>query len=243
MIISHTHQFIFTKPRKVAGSSVQVALAQQCGADDIITPVLLDKSIDAEQINDYARNYQGYFNHLRPFRIRQKIGRTLWNEYFKFTIVRNPWDMLVSRYFWSKQVVQKTPKQIVEEVKKEPLNIDKWGKLSIACDRHIRHKVVTPDDDFRAFIKKLHGNFSNTKYYFDWKGKPWNDFVMRYENLEEDYKTVCKKIGIPYEPLPGLKTKVRESRNYSTMYDDESRKIVAKLFKKEIEYFHYTFGE
>ena len=29
------------------------------------------------------------------------IGREIWDEYFKFTVVRNPYDRMISRYFWS----------------------------------------------------------------------------------------------------------------------------------------------
>lgn len=243
MIISHQHKFIFSKPRKVAGSSVEVALAKHCGPEDIITPLLLDEKTDADQVNNYARNDVGYFNHIRPFRIRQEIGRSIWDEYFKFTIVRNPWDMLVSRYFWNKQGLQRTTTEILQHLQKKPFSIDRWGKLAVALDRQLRNKVVLPTDDFRAFIQKLHGNVANTKYYFDWKGTPWNDAVIRYEHLDADYKQICERIGIPYEPLPQLKTKVRKKQHYTEFYDDETREIVAKRFKKEIDYFQYTFGD
>ena len=39
MIISHRHKFIYLKARKVAGTSVEVALAKHCGDADIVTPV------------------------------------------------------------------------------------------------------------------------------------------------------------------------------------------------------------
>ena len=39
MIISPCHKFIFLKPRMVAGTSVEVTLAQHCGEDDIVTPI------------------------------------------------------------------------------------------------------------------------------------------------------------------------------------------------------------
>ena len=37
MIISHKHKFIFFKTRKTAGTSLQIALSEFCGSDDIIT--------------------------------------------------------------------------------------------------------------------------------------------------------------------------------------------------------------
>ena len=37
MIISHENEFIFFKPLKSAGSSVEFALGNQCGKNDILT--------------------------------------------------------------------------------------------------------------------------------------------------------------------------------------------------------------
>ncbi|PIW37308.1 MAG: hypothetical protein COW24_00825 [Candidatus Kerfeldbacteria bacterium CG15_BIG_FIL_POST_REV_8_21_14_020_45_12] len=244
MIISHKFKFIFLKPRKVADTSVQVALAKHCGADDIITPTTaFTKGVDVDAYDDHARNFNGYFNHLRPSRVRQKVGQSAWDSYFKFSIVRNPWDMVVSRYFWNQKapVVRKSPKQILAELRRDPLNIDKYGKLFFAIDRSLRGKNLAPEADFATFVKKLPHNISNTKYYFDWRGNPINDFVIRYEKLNEDYEQLCKKIGVPFEPLPQLKTKTRGARDYRELYTPELRDHIGKLFAKEIAFFGYTF--
>ncbi len=240
MIISHKHKFIFTKPRKVAGTSVEVALSKYCGEDDIITENVSSKDIDETSYTDYARNHEGYFNHMRAGRIKENIGDKIWDEYFVFTIVRNPWDMLVSRYFWNikNATPRKSPLQVLGEIIKNPLNKDLYGKLI----NSFRRRELKPGDDFKTFCyKKLPPNISNTKYYFDKNDKPYNNFVIRYENLDQDYKTVCEKIGLPYEPLPSLKTKTRKKRDYKEMYDDELRDWVAKKFSKEIDHFGYKF--
>jgi hypothetical protein len=39
MIISHEHKFIFLKTRKMAGTSIEIALSRFCGDEDIITPI------------------------------------------------------------------------------------------------------------------------------------------------------------------------------------------------------------
>jgi len=243
MIISHSHKFIFTKPRKVAGTSIEVALSQFCGPDDIITSNVSSEAIDADSYTDYARNDSGYFNHMRPSRIRAKIGKAVWNNYFVFTIVRNPWDMLVSRYFWNKKgaTPQKTVVEVLREIAQHPTHIDLYGKLFFAIARTVRGKQLKPEDDFATFIQKLPHNISNTKYYFDWRGRRWNNYVIRYEHLDEDYKTVCEKIGIPYTPLPSLKTKTRSSRDYRSFYTPALRDWVAKKFHKEITEFGYSF--
>ena len=37
--MSHRHRFVFLKPRKAAGTSVEIALSRDCGPDDIVTPL------------------------------------------------------------------------------------------------------------------------------------------------------------------------------------------------------------
>ena len=123
MIISHKHQFIFIKPRKVAGTSVEVALSKFCGLDDIITPNIKSSEADAEDYQDFARNHHGFFNHMSAELIAKKIGKKIWKKYFKFAIVRNPYDMVVSRYFWNKKNItpRAKPGAVWREIGQEPL--------------------------------------------------------------------------------------------------------------------------
>ena len=39
MILSHEHKFIFLRTKKTAGTSIELALSDLCGPDDIITPL------------------------------------------------------------------------------------------------------------------------------------------------------------------------------------------------------------
>lgn len=39
MILSHEHKFIFLRTKKTAGTSIELALSELCGPDDIITPL------------------------------------------------------------------------------------------------------------------------------------------------------------------------------------------------------------
>src|SRR5438128_9544242 len=67
------------------------------------------------------------------------------------------------------------------------------------------------------------------------------DHVMRFENLADDFQSVCATLGIPTVDLPQYNRSSRE--HYSKYYNDELRELVRKRFASEIERFGYTFDK
>jgi hypothetical protein len=67
------------------------------------------------------------------------------------------------------------------------------------------------------------------------------DYVMRFENLTEDFRAVCDRLDIAPAPLPQFNRSIRE--HYSKYYDTELRELVGTRFAAEIERFGYTFEE
>lgn len=127
MILSHDHKLIFLKPQKVAGTSFELALAKYLGSRDIITPNEPDDDrIKDERGFRGAQNYKftpgdllhqrkykeiakailrgrmprKYFHHIPASAVKRRVGEAVWADYLKVSIVRNPWDIVVSKFYW-----------------------------------------------------------------------------------------------------------------------------------------------
>ncbi len=117
MIVSHKHRYIFVKTRKTAGTSIEIALSVDCGPDDIITLKVDEKiksnlrykesqnnQINPKGIIDHLKGLFGfdrsYNPHIPANKIRKILGEEIFSNYHKFCVVRNPWDRVVSTYFW-----------------------------------------------------------------------------------------------------------------------------------------------
>jgi hypothetical protein len=67
------------------------------------------------------------------------------------------------------------------------------------------------------------------------------DYVMRFENLADDFRTLCGTLGISPTTLPQYNRSRRG--HYSKYYDDELRELVRTRFAAEVERFGYTFEQ
>ena len=75
------------------------------------------------------------------------------------------------------------------------------------------------------------------------RGDPFANvnYIMRFENLADDFRTVCAALDISPGTLPRYNRSNRE--HYSKYYDEELRELVRTRFAAEIERFSYTFEQ
>jgi len=66
------------------------------------------------------------------------------------------------------------------------------------------------------------------------------DFIIRFEQLNEDFAKICNQLELPLEDLPVRNKSNR--KHYAAYYDEELVGLVRKKFHEEIEFGHYEFN-
>lgn len=223
-MISHKHKFIFVRIPKSASSSIinlvnefewtGLGAYKMNGLSDIFdyfnisTPVYFkDERVLSERYLDDV-GYKLVIGSACRLKTSKEYER-VWDDYFKFAFVRNPWDRMISNW---KMLMSNI--SFVEFVKLYPY------RNNLGCIWH---------------------TLPMWTHIFDNKGNKLVDFIGKFENLQEDFNTICDKIGIPQKQLPHKNA--TKHKHYTEYYDEETKEIVAKKYAKDIEYFGYKFGE
>jgi hypothetical protein len=219
VLVSHLHKFIYTKTMKTAGTSVEAYFERFCMADpDQQVTELREEAVSAagiigaRSLRANGKNYE-WWNHMPAMQIRQKLGPQMFDSYFKFCCVRNPFDKTLSAYFWYDDLRQiDLPRTMPEaerfqtwlEEKGPPLDRNKYciaGRY--VMDDVVRHESLPAD------MERICGKL----------GVAWEP-----------------------ERLPKFKVGVRpEGRTFDEMYTPRARALVREKYAFELELFGYDF--
>lgn len=81
------------------------------------------------------------------------------------------------------------------------------------------------------------------QFYFS-RGEPYADYVIRFENLHQDYDEVARRLGLPPQSLPRTNNLPRPKKtDYRDYYTDFSREYVADLCRPMTAAFGYRFDD
>lgn len=210
-IIIHKHKFIWFRNAKVAGTSLKKFCADLLG-------------IEIKGDNDEEIHLQDY-----PTTTLDEI-KTKYKDYFKFRFVRNPWDRLVSCYH-NKIKSDKNFNDIAFKngIQRSFLRYGDTFQAGMNFEDFVHAICNIPDSE--ADDHFVSQSFS--------KGNLLINFFGKFENLDKDFKYICKKIGLKNIKLSHLMKSDHE--NYKKYYTDETREMVRQRYKKDIETFGYDF--
>jgi hypothetical protein len=146
--------------------------------------------------------------------ILHHVGPEIWNNYYKFTFVRNPWDLLVSKYHWCLKT--------------------NWDD-----DRNTIKRIKELED----FEEYLYSPYVYKKDCIDsisdGKGNIVIDYVGKTELNNWDIEKIYRAIGI-YPQKPGRNsTSIHEK--YFRYYNPISRELVRGWYDRDIRKFDYEY--
>lgn len=126
MIVSRRHRFVFVKTRKTAGSGLEAYLRQFLGEKDLATGMSEVEALNVAG-TAFVRGRKS-LGHVPLSHILNHCPDT--QDYFKFTIERNPWDKCVSQWWFFKR--RHKYKNVFEDYIKDAsgLPVD-WPKYAI----------------------------------------------------------------------------------------------------------------
>ena len=185
--------------------------------DGSTTPAQL---VAAARANFFLTTLRDFRQQHMPARaLRSLVGEQCWSTMFTFAFVRNPWDLVVSTYYFSREHEASSAKS--------GRNPD-------------RAELITRSPTFERFVDLYPALRSDmTAMLCDENGEDLVSFVGRYENLAADFVAVCTRLGIA-APLPRLNASERD-RDYRVYYSARTRRIVEEHFARDIERFGYVF--
>ncbi len=210
MILSHQKKFIYIHVYKVAGTSIRSVLQEYDDMKKSDFP--LNENIKFNLGKRFTFLSRWAIDHIKLKRVRELLPENVFNDYFKFAFVRNPWDWQVSLYHYMLQY-----------------------KV------HPQHKLISKMKSFDEYIEwRINEDLELQKdFLYDDEGNLLVDYVGKFENLQEDFNTICTRIPISQSALPVANTS--KHTHYKEYYNKHTRDLISKAFKKDIETFNYDF--
>jgi hypothetical protein len=207
MIISHRHKFIFIHICKVAGTSISHALRPYTSWPcESLTTKLLQKF-------GYLPASQHFGDHVTAGQLRDLMDRKIYEHYYKFAFVRNPWDWQVSLY----EYILRNPVHHKHPEVKAMSGFEEYLHWRFSQPKH------KPWNMQKNFVTDLDGNLIV-------------DFIGRYEHLHDDFNVLLKNLGLKAK-LPHLNQGTLT--DYQQYYTETTANLLSEYYREDIEMFGY----
>lgn len=218
-MISDKYKYIFVHIPKCAGSSIELNLLAR---ENIYINNFIKNGFSqlaSWQKIKYNLNLTKMGVTSQHLKISQYEPQKAKN-YFTFSFVRNPWDRMVSEYFYIRR------------------------KRGCDCKEKYFNKTFP---NFRSFVINNglqcawpSHRFQQIDFVLNPMTNQMVDFIGRFENLNRDFRYVCQRIGFKKLARLGQRNGTYHKK-YRHYYDTETKNIIAHKFRRDIEYFKYTF--
>ena len=207
MIISHQHRFIFAAVPKTGTHSVRQALREHMSEADIEqVGLFVNKRFPYEELAAIRHG------HLSLAQVRPHVGEEIFDAYFTFAFVRNPFDRFVSYCAFmtrDRDIFQRTPQAVMQHF--------------LLVEPPEKHILFQPQHTVLA----------------DGDGRLLTDMVGRVEDMQSSYDAICARIGIPSRALEQVNGSRRG--DYRQYYTPQLKDAVASRYALDLQLFGYEF--
>ena len=205
---------IFVWIPKSAGTSVFAAMEKH-GAQ---------KLLSTQAIAAYFRQ-KGVvtFGHIYVPALIQSglVTHNFFQSSYKFTIVRNPFDRLVSLYEYLKRM-NFLPKTTTFDIFCEYVRARAWEDIGL-----INHDG----------LNQLH---PQTTWILDAMGKVFIDDIYRFEDLSNQWSEIWTRVGMPGKPPPLDILNRSERKPVSEYFCDRQIEIIQEVYRNDFAQFGYS---
>ena len=209
-MISDRHKCIFVHIPKNGGASIE--------------ELIWDISERTEEnlwlgfTKPHRNKYQtGGLQHLFAKYIQEEVGNDRFNAYWKFTMVRNPWDKAVSQFLYMQ--------------KRRDL------REYLGMKRH-----ASFIEYLHLIGQKKHVHWApQVDFILDENGTCIVDDIFRFEEYKNSISAIRSKLRIPDSLATPHKNKSKR-HPYWEYYTEETRGMVHEMFQSDIDYFNYEFN-
>lgn len=208
MIISHQHEFIFFAVPKTGTHSVRQSLRPLLGdADEEQVGLFVERWFKQPELRAIGHG------HVSARQLKPILGDAVFNRYFKFAFVRNPWDRFVS---YCAFISRKTGR----------FENDPHGFMRQMIDSPppLQHLLYQPQNELLCN--------ENCELAMD--------FVGRVEHMQRDLDVICTRLNFAPQTLEQINRS--EHRPYTDYYNADLRDLVGYKYRRDIEQFDYRFG-
>jgi hypothetical protein len=191
-MINYKHKFIFVHIPRTGGTSLE------------------------KQFN-YNGDRDGR-KHLSFNQYSKLLNGLSFRDYFKFTFIRNPWDIMISNYLDAGWYSSSKP--------------GRGGQIGYHSRKSLKYFL----EHYKP-AKHEHGDA-----LLDFFSPEEVDFIGRFENRSNDLQFISSKIGLKLDSSV-VQRKNSHKKHYTKYYNQETRDMVANRYSKDINTFGYKFGD
>ena len=196
--------------------------------------------------NNMEKNSNLYFYGHYPYKIWKDLHPNISNSTIIFTFVRNPWDKMVSLYFYTLNIYREMGPFFSNY---EYINNDFNEWLAWNYNENIEKLKITKSINGKTnnieHISHFELNFKNQIDLLTYENGNINEniTIIKYENFCENNNIIKdffnKNNLVNYDF--NRKLNVTQHEHYSKYYNDKSIQLIEKYFSKDIQMFNYKF--